>query len=38
LDEYFNQNAVRETVSKWLEAHPFQGAVADDAEKEWMAK
>ncbi|KAF9876296.1 hypothetical protein CkaCkLH20_06239 [Colletotrichum karsti] len=38
LDEFYNEHARKETVKDWLRAHPFQGAIADDADAEWMAK
>ncbi|KFG79616.1 hypothetical protein MANI_029727 [Metarhizium anisopliae] len=38
LDEFYNKHARKETAEEWLDAHPFQQAVADDADAVWMAK
>ncbi|EXV00475.1 hypothetical protein X797_006537 [Metarhizium robertsii] len=38
LDEFYNNHARKETAEDWLDAHPFQQAVADDADAVWMAK
>ncbi|KAI1266000.1 hypothetical protein F5Y18DRAFT_426513 [Xylariaceae sp. FL1019] len=37
LDEFYNQYATKDMVADWLDKHPFQEAVADDAYEIWMA-
>ncbi|KAK3941285.1 hypothetical protein QBC46DRAFT_363417 [Diplogelasinospora grovesii] len=38
LDEFYREHASKETAEDWLDKHPFQSAVADDADAIWMAK
>ncbi|PNY27842.1 Uncharacterized protein TCAP_02241 [Tolypocladium capitatum] len=38
LDEFYNKYAHRETAENWLNTHPFQQAVSDDADAVWMTK
>ncbi|TPX15946.1 uncharacterized protein E0L32_000280 [Thyridium curvatum] len=35
LNEFFDKHAKKETASGWLDNHPFQNAVADDALAVW---
>ncbi|KND87317.1 hypothetical protein TOPH_08074 [Tolypocladium ophioglossoides CBS 100239] len=37
LDEFYGKYACKETADDWLETHPFQAALADDADAVWMA-
>ena len=38
LNEFYNTHAQKEPAEKWLDAHPYQAAIADDADAVWMAK
>jgi hypothetical protein len=38
LDEFYNTHAQKESAEKWFDAHPYQEAIADDADAVWMAK
>lgn len=38
LDEFYDTYARRTAVETWLDAHPYQGAVPDDADNVWMAQ
>lgn len=38
LDKFWNDNAHKETVEDWLDAHPFQEAEPDDADPVWTSK
>ncbi|KZZ96551.1 hypothetical protein AAL_03780 [Moelleriella libera RCEF 2490] len=38
LDEFYNTHARKETAEKWLDAHPYNEATADDADAVWTAR
>ncbi|KAM4058951.1 hypothetical protein HRG_008172 [Hirsutella rhossiliensis] len=38
LDEFYAKHAHMEAAEKWLDAHPFQDAIPDDADAAWTAK
>ncbi|TRX89862.1 hypothetical protein FHL15_009295 [Xylaria flabelliformis] len=37
LDEFYSKHAKQETANEWLDKHPFQSAIADDADAKWMS-
>ncbi|KAI0856848.1 hypothetical protein F4860DRAFT_491446 [Xylaria cubensis] len=37
LDEFYSKHAKKETADEWLDKHPFQSAIADDADAKWMS-
>ncbi|KAH7265854.1 hypothetical protein B0J15DRAFT_545883 [Fusarium solani] len=38
LDEFYAEYAQKETAENWLNTHPFQNAVSDDADSVWIGK
>lgn len=38
LDQFYEAFAVKETAEEWIEKHPYEEAVDDDADETWMAK
>ncbi|KAK1766564.1 hypothetical protein QBC33DRAFT_104820 [Phialemonium atrogriseum] len=38
LDEFYLKHGSKETAESWLDRHPFQEAVPDEADDVWMAK
>ncbi|KAG9254763.1 uncharacterized protein F5Z01DRAFT_654781 [Emericellopsis atlantica] len=38
LDEFYNRHAQKESAETWFDAHPYQNAMADDADDVWMTK
>jgi len=38
LGEFYSKYAEKQNANEWLKDHEFEDAVADDAEREWMAK
>jgi len=38
LDTFYSEHAVKDNLEQWLDDNPFEDAVADDAESQWMAK
>ncbi|KAL7917210.1 hypothetical protein ACQKWADRAFT_307339 [Trichoderma austrokoningii] len=38
LDEFYTKSAHKETADHWIDAHPYQDAMEDDADATWMAK
>ncbi|KAM6508007.1 hypothetical protein FSOLCH5_013207 [Fusarium solani] len=37
-DEFYAEYAQKETAENWLNTHPFQNAVSDDADSVWIGK